>query len=173
MKRVDFKNTVGAKCFRTIASFNIRVFIMAIAISFAVVSCGGSGSKQQSGAATSESSVQAAKENLAAHYDAVEMPKVDFIEDWMLPVDGILTEAKQDGATQWSFIVGGLNRAQYDKYLKTLETKAKRVVSAMNDADFTYGDVSIATMTSSFRDDGGGERSWGYEKSNLRIYIIK
>ena len=147
--------------------------LIALAIGLVMVSCGGRGGNQQSGAATPESSGQAAKENLSEHYDAVEMPKVEFIEDWMLPVDGILTEAKQDGDTQWSFIVGGLNRAQYDKYLKTLEAKAKKEVSAMNDADFSYGDVRIVTMTSSLKDDGGGKRSWGYEKSNLRIYIIK
>ena len=152
---------------------NFKISVIALTIGLVMASCGGRSGNQQSGAATSESSGQAAKENLADYYDAVEMPKVDFIEDWMLPKDGVLTEAKQDGGTQWSFVVGGLNRAEYNKYLKTLEAKAKKEVSAMNDADFSYGDVRIATMTSSLKDDGGGKRSWGYEKSNLRIYIIK
>ena len=41
MTRVNFKNRVGANLsVRTMADFSIRVFVMAIAISFAVVSCG-------------------------------------------------------------------------------------------------------------------------------------
>ena len=41
MTRVNFKNRVGANLsVRTIANFSIRMFVMAIAISFAIVSCG-------------------------------------------------------------------------------------------------------------------------------------
>jgi hypothetical protein len=152
---------------------NFKNSLIALAIGLVVVSCGGGNSNKQSGVATSESNGQEAKVNLAEHYEAVEMPKVDFIEDWMLPTDGILTQAKQDGDYQWSFIVGGLNRAQYDKYLKTLETKAKKETSAMNDADFSYGTIRISTVTSSFRDDGGAMKNGFYERSNLRIYIVK
>ena len=159
---------------------NFKNSVIALAIGLVMTSCGGRGGNQQSGAATSETQTETAKSGgkseaeLRAHYDEVARPTVEFIEDWMLPTEGILESAKEQGTNVWEFTVGGLNRAQYDNYLKTLETKAQKVASATNDADFVYNDVQISTfLGTSFKEDGGGERSWGYERSSIKIYIVK
>jgi len=61
MKRVNFKSKLVAHLcvrpmsgfiFRPMANFSIRVFTMALAIVLVTVSCGGGGSKQQSGNAS-------------------------------------------------------------------------------------------------------------------------
>jgi hypothetical protein len=148
--------------------------MIAIAIGLVMASCGGRGGNQQSGTATAESSGQAAKVNLADHYEAVERPKVDFIEDWMLPADGILTEAKEENPVFkiWKFTVGGLNKAQYEKYQKTLEAKGMKVAAAV-DKTYFNDSAEISIYTGYFREDGGGQRSWGYESSSLTIRIAK
>jgi hypothetical protein len=153
MKIVNFKNSV-----------------IALAIGLIMASCGGGSSNKQSGSSTKETSkkestAMMSRDELKKLHKEVEMPKIDFIEDWMLPKDGILTEAKQDGGTQWSFTVEGIYKVQYDNYLKTLESKAQKKASA-SDEVFSYNGVDISIMIPKFKfkDDGN---------DYLYIYIIK
>ena len=152
---------------------NFKNSVITLAIGVVMVSCGDRGGNQ-SGSATSENSGQAVQENLSKHYDAVERPKVDFIEDWMLPTDGILTDAKEENSVLgiWEFRVGGLNKAQYEKYQKALEAKDMKEAAAV-DKTYYNDNVEISIHTGFFKEDGGGERSWGYERSILRINITK
>ena len=103
------------------------------------------------------------RDELKKLHTEVEMPKIDFIEDWMLPKDGILTKAKQDGDTQWSFTVNGIYKVQYDNYLKTLEAKAEKKASA-SDEVFSYNGINISIMKPNLKDNG---------EDYIYIYIIK
>ena len=146
---------------------NLKKSVIALAFGLVMASCGGSGSKQQSGSSTEvskkETSSMMSRDELKKLHKEVEMPKIDFIEDWMLPKDGILTKAKQDGDTQWSFTVDGIYKVQYDNYLKTLEAKAEKKASA-SDEVFSYNGISISIMMTKFKDNG---------EDYIRIYIIK
>ena len=146
---------------------NFKNCVIALAIGLVMASCGGSGSKQQSGSSTEvskkETTSMMSRDELKKLHKEVEMPKIDFIEDWMLPKDGILTKAKQDGDTQWSFTVDGIYKVQYDNYLKTLEAKAEKKASA-SDEVFSYNGVNISIMMPKFKDNG---------EDYIRIYIIK
>ena len=146
---------------------NFKNCVIALAIGLVMASCGGSGSKQQSGSSTEvskkETTSMMSRDELKKLHTEVEMPTIDFIEDWMLPKDGILTKAKQDGDTQWSFTVDGIYKVQYDNYLKTLEAKAEKKASA-SDEVFSYNGVNISIMMPKFKDNG---------EDYIRIYIIK
>jgi hypothetical protein len=150
MKIVNFKNSV-----------------IALAIGLIMASCGGGSSNKQSGSSTEvskkETTSMMSRDELKKLHTEVEMPKIDFIEDWMLPKDGILTKAKQDGDTQWSFTVNGIYKVQYDNYLKTLEAKAEKKASA-SDEVFSYNGINISIMKPNLKDNG---------EDYIYIYIIK
>jgi hypothetical protein len=62
-------------------------------------------------------------------YTAVEMPKLEFVKDWMLPADGVLTDVFILGSTSRTFRIGGLYDATYDKYLASLVDNGMKVIT--------------------------------------------
>jgi hypothetical protein len=58
------------------------------------------------------------------HFTAVEVD-IDFVEDWMLPTDGVITEVEleNDVLMIYKITVEGISKAQSENYEKTLESK--------------------------------------------------
>lgn len=103
------------------ATTNFKNIVITLAIGLTLVSCGGNSKKQKAETATSESS---SSYNPKEHFTAVKV-NIDFIEDWMLPTDGVITEVEFEdaGLGIYRIRVDGISKAQCEKYEKMLESK--------------------------------------------------
>jgi hypothetical protein len=95
--------------------------VIALAIGMVMVSCGSGNSNKQS--VTSNGS-GTNNYNPKEHITAVPV-NIDFVEDWMLPTDGVITEVKleNDVLGIYKIRIEGINKAQFKKYEKVLESK--------------------------------------------------
>jgi len=103
----------------------LKIGVMALAIGMFAVSCGSGGNKQQSGAATITANNKSSDNyNPKEQFTAVPV-NIDFVEDWMLPADGVITEVKleDEGLGIYAVRIEGISKTQCEKYQKTLETK--------------------------------------------------
>jgi hypothetical protein len=158
--------------FKEMTRVNFKNSVIALAIGLTVVSCGGGNSNKQSGAATPESSGQAATVNLSDYYTAVERPTVEYIDDWMLPTDGILTKVTDEGFNTYTFIIDAINKAQYDKYISTLEARGMKKFHSTYNASYRNDKAEIDIKDGS-RENGAGMRGGVIEDSYISVSITK
>ena len=103
---------------------NFKNSMIALAIGLVTVSCG-SGSKQQSGTdqtaqqqaapATDGSKIDLSK------FTAVEIPKWDIVEDWMVPEFGVVTKASEMLKDRmYSLTIVGVTKKNVESYRQIL-----------------------------------------------------
>ena len=105
---------------------NFKNSVIALAIGLVMVSCGGGNSKQQqSTAETPESTEQSATTSESkidlSRFTAVEIPKWDIVQDWMIPEFGVVTKAAEM-VKDWMFslTVCGVTKANLESYRQVL-----------------------------------------------------
>jgi hypothetical protein len=134
------------------AKSNFKKSMIALVIGLVVVSCSGRSGNQQSGTAASETAQQAtpSKSDLRERYKEIERPKVEFIADWMLPTDGVITEfiLEDEGLGIYKISVQGITKSQCEPYKKTLESKG--MVKGFD--TFSNNDV-VNNFTNTFLND--------------------
>ena len=171
MKQVKLKNKkdtfllVGAK------------MMFAIAITLVFASCGSENTNKQQEIETPKTKTEKVatsneKVNISDHYTAVTKPNIAYIEDWMIPTDGILAYVnEQIKGVQTRMSVGGMTWAQYESYMKTLEKHGmtKNLNSSVGDVNnFENSSVRIT-----LDHDDGKKLGDNLKKSWLGIYIEK
>ena len=157
MKRVNLKNSL---------------MIAIMAIGMVMVFCGGGSGKQQSTATGEPSAASIEKVNISDHYKAVAKPNIAYIEDWMIPADGILAYVNEEiKGVQTRMSVGGMTWAQYESYMKTLEKYGMK-----KNLNSSVGDVNNfenASVRITLDHDDGIKLGDNLKNSWLGIYIEK
>ena len=100
------------------------------------------------------------------YYPPVDMIELDYIEEWMLPAEGILTYA-EDMGEYGEFTIGALNGEQYDNYLQTLEDHG---MEKMEEQLYQNDTVQIKIFTKVFRRNPEVENGI-YNASYLDVYV--
>jgi hypothetical protein len=140
--------------------------VLALALAFTLAACGGNETPAAlTGSGTTPPTTQGGSDtttpsstpdnnggdhyNPNDHFTAVPVD-IDFVEDWMLPTDGVITEVEleDEGLGIYMIRIEGISKAQKENFEKTLESKGMG-----NFMDTWSDDAVVIDFTNTFLED--------------------